>query len=80
MQGVGKKIFSGVGGKQRKKQDWKVAPLSLPLLYQYHVWKSRGVTAPLPSTADAPVYIPGLQVWKRSSFFEGPAFSANQSF
>jgi len=38
--------FSGVC--QMKKQDRKIAPLSLPLLYQYHVWKSKGATAPLP--------------------------------
>jgi len=37
--GVSRKIFRGC---QRKKQDRKIAPLSLPLLYQVHVWKSRG--------------------------------------
>jgi len=36
------------GGKQ-KKQDRKIAPLSLPLLYQYHVRISR---APLLPAAD----------------------------
>jgi len=33
---VGRKISEGVGG-QRKKQGRKIAPLNLPLLYQYHV-------------------------------------------
>jgi len=37
-QGRRQKIFQGEG-RQRKKnmQDRKIAPLSLPLLYQYHV-------------------------------------------
>jgi len=38
-QGRWQKNFQGKG--QRKKQDRKIAPLSLILLYQYHVWKSR---------------------------------------
>jgi len=32
-------------GEQREKQDRKIAPLSFPPLYQFHVWKSRGATA-----------------------------------
>jgi len=35
-KGVGRKI-SGGGEANGKKQDRKLAPLSLPLLYQYHV-------------------------------------------
>jgi len=30
---------SAVGGNKKNR---KIAPLSLPLLYQYHVWKSKG--------------------------------------
>jgi len=36
MQGHRQKNFQG-GWAQRKKQDRKIAPLILPLLYQYHV-------------------------------------------
>jgi len=43
-QGRWLKISSREGNG--KKQDRKIAPLSLPLLYQYHVWKSRGATVP----------------------------------
>jgi len=48
-QGHRQKNFQG---GQQKKQDRKIAPLSLSLVYQYHVWKkSRGA---MPSTpADA---------------------------
>jgi len=30
------------GREQQKKQNRKISPFSLFLLYQYHVWKSRG--------------------------------------
>jgi len=36
------------GGSQRKIQEQKIAPFSLPPLYQYHVWKSRGPRPPCP--------------------------------
>jgi len=29
--------FPGGGGNEKEKQDRKIAPLSFPLLYQYHV-------------------------------------------
>jgi len=50
---VGKLWIKGVGRKfsgrsSTVKQDQKIAPLSLPLLYQYHLWKSIGVR-PLPA-------------------------------
>jgi len=31
-------------GEGNEKKKIKIAPLSLPLLYQCHVWKSRGPT------------------------------------
>jgi len=40
IEGLGgprKKLGRGGGGGQRKKQDRKIASLSLPLLYQYYV-------------------------------------------
>jgi len=40
------------GGGNGKK-DQKIALFSFYLQYLYHVGKSRGATAPLPSTADA---------------------------
>jgi len=45
IMGVGSK-FSRDGGIG-KKQDQKIASLSLPILYHYHVWKSRGGHDPL---------------------------------
>jgi len=36
------KIPGGGGGKRKKQGRKIVAPFSLPLLYHYHVWKSRG--------------------------------------
>jgi len=42
-QGRRQKNFQG---GQWKKQDQKIRPLSLHLLYQYHVWKSREATPP----------------------------------
>jgi len=44
-KGVGRKIFRGRGAP--KKQDLKIAPLSLSLLYQCHVSKSREGHGPL---------------------------------
>jgi len=46
-KGIGRKISRE---EQRNKQDRKIAPLSLSLLYQYHVWKSKGLRPP---SADA---------------------------
>jgi len=45
-KGVGRKFFGR--GATEKKQDRKIELLSLSLLYQYHVWKSRWATTPLP--------------------------------
>jgi len=50
-QGRRQKNFQEEKG-QKKKQDQKVVPLSSPLLYQYHVWKSGEAAAPLLPSAD----------------------------
>jgi len=49
-KGVGRKISGGGGGGgATERQGRKIALLSLPILYQYHVWKSRGHGPPLPT-------------------------------
>jgi len=50
-KGVGRKNSRGGGATEKTRP--KIAPLSLPLLYQCHVYKSRESTAPLLPTTDA---------------------------
>jgi len=51
--------FPGWG--RREKQNRKIPPLNFPLLYQYHVWKSKGATARcllLPTLMGRSEYLP----------------------
>jgi len=52
IKGVEAENFKG-GRGATEKQDWKVPPLSLPLLYQYRISKSKGRHGPPAPAADA---------------------------